>query len=207
MKLPRQKNKDILSKYEVLLFLFHQSFYCSFLDLVTVVLTGYPQSGSGRMEVIKEDFKTEVCNNMPKYPLEVSGAAGSMWKCEKLTVCGGSECYSLENGNWTLNSNKLKTGRNGHGASNIGNDEIFITGGYNEYDLDDYDDDEVFASTEIIHSDGKITQGPNLPKARDYHCQISHEQNTFIIGKNMLCYKKYAYSKAFCSTAPLKHKV
>ena len=156
------------------------------------------------MEVIKEDFKTEVCSNMPDYPLEVYLAAGSMWKDGKLTICGGYssgyrfECYSLENGEWTSNSDKLKTARRSHGASNIGN-KIFITGGWTK--------GVRLASTEIIHPDGKITQGPNLPQARRYHCQISHEQNTFIIGKNMLCYKKYAYSKAFCSTAPLKHKV
>ena len=79
------------------------------------------------MEVIKEDFKTEVCSNMPEYPLEVYLAAGSMWKDGKLTICGGlsnsfrSECYSLENGEWTSNSDKLKTARCKHGASNIGN--------------------------------------------------------------------------------------
>ena len=83
--------------------------------MVTVLITGSPQSGSGRMEVIKEDFKTEVCSNMPDYPLEVFVAAGSMWKDGKLTICGGrpssgyrSKCYSLENGVWTLNSDKLK---------------------------------------------------------------------------------------------------
>lgn len=107
-----------------------------------------------------------------------------MWKDGKLTICGGysgnyiSKCYSLENGEWTLN--KLKTGRGQHGASNIGN-KIFITGGWTN--------GQILASTEIIHPDGKITQGPNLPQARGYHCQISHEQNTFIIGKNILCYE------------------
>ena len=164
--------------------------------MVTVLITGLPKSGSGRMEVIKEDFKTEVCSNIPKYPLKVEKAAGSMWKDGKLTICGGyrslsddyrSECYSLENGEWILNSDQLKTARESHAASNIGN-RIFITGGWNgqTYSL---------ASTEIVHPDGKITQGPKLPQDRWRHCQISYEQNTFIIGKSMFCCKKHVYSK------------
>jgi len=41
------------------------------------------------------------------------------------------------------------------------------------------------ASTEIIHSDGKITPGPDLPEARSSHCQLSYEQSTFIIGGSL----------------------
>ena len=78
----------------------------------------------------------------------------------------------MDNGEWILSGN-LQTARSNHGASNIGN-SIWITGGYNSGRL---------ASTEIIHSDGKITPGPDLPQARKIHCQISHGQTTFIIGK------------------------
>ena len=78
----------------------------------------------------------------------------------------------MNNGKWIL-SGKLQTARSYHGASNIGN-SIWITGGYNNGNLE---------STEIIHSDGKITPGPDLPQGRCCHCQISYEKSTFIIGK------------------------
>ena len=148
--------------------------------MYTILVTGHPKSGSGRIEIIKEDFKTKVCSNMPEYPLEIFNAAGSMRKNGKLSLCGGysgsyrSECYTLENGKWTKNSDNLQSPRNGHGSSNIGN-KIFMTGGvYNG---------QYLASTEIIHPDGKITQGPNLPQGRSTHCQISYEQTIFITGK------------------------
>ena len=146
--------------------------------MVTLLVTRWPRSGSGRVEIIRENFKTKVCSQMPEYPLEISTAAGSNWKDGKFSICGGakypneySQCYLMENGKWKLSGN-LQTARRHHGASNIGN-SIWITGGFNGRKL---------ASTEIIHSDGKITPGPDLPEARWYHCQLSYEQSTFIIG-------------------------
>ena len=103
--------------------------------MVTLLVTGQPRSGSGRIEIIKENFETKVCSQMPEYPLEVTAAAGSNWKDGKFTICGGynayqvSECYLMKNRKWKF-SGKLKTARSAHGASNIGN-FIWITGGYN----------------------------------------------------------------------------
>ena len=57
--------------------------------MVTLLVTGFPTSGSGRIEIIKENFKTEVCNQMQDYPLEVFLAAGTHWKDGKLSICGG----------------------------------------------------------------------------------------------------------------------
>ena len=59
--------------------------------MVTLLVTGDPRRGSGRIEIIKENFQTEVCNNMPKYPIEVSNAAGSHWNDGKLSICGGTK--------------------------------------------------------------------------------------------------------------------
>ena len=96
-----------------------------------------------KIEIIKENFQTEVCYNIQEYPLNVHYQAGSAWDDGKVTVCGGwnclrngschdsDECYSLENGYWKLNSQKLQTGRSGLGASNIGN-SIWITGNENQ---------------------------------------------------------------------------
>ena len=98
-----------------------------------------------KIEIIKENFKTEVCYNIQEYPLNVHYQAGSAWDDGKVTVCGGwiwpqacpgnpncdppdsDKCYSLENGYWKLNSQKLQTGRTSLAASNIGN-SIWITG-------------------------------------------------------------------------------
>ena len=118
---------------------------------------------------------------MQDYPLEVSSAAGTHWKDGKLSICGGdtgslctNECYTLDNGEWKPTSQNLQIGRSGLAASNIGNN-IWITGGWTGI--------QRLSSSEIMHPDGKIIPGPDLPQARNSHCQISHGQTTFIIGK------------------------
>jgi len=146
--------------------------------MVTLLVTGYPTTGSGIIEIIKENFKTEVCNQMQDYPLEVYWAAGTHWKDGKLSICGGNsyttECYTLDNGEWKPTSQNLQIGRSEHAASNSGNN-IWITGGLTG--------SQRLSSTEIMHPDGKITPGPELPQGRYGHCQISHGQTTLIIGK------------------------
>ena len=152
--------------------------------MVTVLVTGWHSgsgSGRGRIEIIKENHKTEVCNNMPGYPIEVYGAAGSLWKHGKLFICGGydgssilNNCYILDNGQWKANINNLITERNVFAGSNIGN-YIWFTGGFN---INQY-----LSSTAIMHHEGWITSGPNLPQARIQHCQVSYGHTTYIIGK------------------------
>ena len=90
-------------------------------------------------------------------------------------------CYSLDNGQWKANINNLKTGRSRHAASNIGNN-IMFSGGYNG--------SQRLSSTEIMHHDGKITSGPNLPQGRSGHCQVSYGHTTFIIGKCIVVAKE-----------------
>jgi len=157
-------------------------------SMVALVVTGiFGIVGRQRVEIIKENFETEVCYKVQEYPLPVSTAAGSRWDDGKVTVCGGwnwpnrhSECYSLENGEWKLNSQELQKGRSGLAGSNIGN-SIWITGGYGD-DKTSRGLRATETSTEIIHTDGKITPGPNLPEPRSFHCQTSYKQTTFIIG-------------------------
>ena len=139
-----------------------------------------------RIEIIKENFKTEVCSQMQDYPIEVVAAAGSHWKDGKLSICGGresfpsikSDCYTLDNGEWKPTSQNLQLGRDDHGASNVENN-IWFTGGIGNFVM--------LSSTEIMHPDGKITPGPDLPQGKWGHCQISHGQTTFIIGKRIIC--------------------
>ena len=116
-------------------------FHVSFVGMVALVVNGMAGTeGRQKIEIVKENFETEICNNIPEYPLPVQGAAASSWDDGKVTVCGGwkwpipghhSECYSLENGEWKLNIQKLQIGKLGLAASNLGN-SIWITGGYSE---------------------------------------------------------------------------
>jgi len=150
-------------------------------EMVTLLVTGLPNSGRGRMEIIKENGETKTCSISYDYPLEVDGAAGSVWD-DGIVICGGrydsgdktTKCYTMKNGEWQLNSEKLQTARSSSGVSNIGN-TIWVTGGYDS-------GSDRLSSTEIIHPNGNVTLGPDLPQGRGRHCQISYEDTTFIIG-------------------------
>ena len=115
-------------------------------SMVTLLVTGEHRLAGKTVEIIKENFETEVCYNVQEYPFFVKSAAGSSWDDGKVTICGGwdnwlelarirptshNECYSLENGEWKLNIQKLKFGKLGLAASNLGN-SIWITGGYSK---------------------------------------------------------------------------
>jgi len=150
-------------------------------DMVTLLVTGYPWSGSGRMEIIKENGETKTCPQSYDYPLEVSNAGGSIWDDGTIVICGGfdgssveSKCYTMKNGEWQLNSENLITVRSSSGVSNIGN-TTWVTGGYDSGGVR-------LSSTEIIHPNGNVTLGPDLPQGREHHCQTSYEDTTFIIG-------------------------
>ena len=105
--------------------------------MVALVVTGtydWHNHSQSIVEIIKENFETEVCNNIPEYPSIAEYLAASKWDDGKVTVCGGwiwylrlstTECYSLENGEWKLSN--LRTGRSMHAASNVGN-SVWITG-------------------------------------------------------------------------------
>ena len=93
----------------------------------------WPTYDFRKIEIVKENFETEVCNNIPEYPIPIAYPAASSWDDGKVTVCGGvnggwgdaNKCYSLENGEWTLSY--LLTHRVWHAASNIKN-SVWITG-------------------------------------------------------------------------------
>ena len=146
--------------------------------MVTVLVTGYPRDSGKRMEIIMANGDVKTCPHSSDYPIEVDDAAGS-YANNGLQLCGGwdgsssrDKCYKWQNGTWT-ETQTLKQARHLHGASTIGN-ILWITGGYNNGRL---------ASTELVGEDGTVTSGPNLPEARDSHCQVTYQHSTFIIGK------------------------
>ncbi len=67
----------------------------------------------------------------------------------------------------------MKSRRSYHAATVV-KDALFISGGYYNGNL---------ASTEFIHADGTVTNGPNLPVARYGHCMVTlHDGKVIIIG-------------------------
>ena len=148
--------------------------------MVTLVVTGR-YSGSDRIEIIKPNGAVKICPQSSNYPLKVWVAAGGYSNNEgSLSICGGTdgsknraECYTLENSKWEA-AGSLVNARSRHRASHI-TTGIWMTGGHNG--------GQNLASTELLLPDGKVTSGPNLPEARDRHCQLSYQDSTFIIGK------------------------
>ena len=148
--------------------------------MVTLLVTGY-DSGNDRIEIIKSNGDVETCPQSFNYPLDVHNAAGGYSNNEgSLSICGGydgsyrSECYKLENNKWEAAGNLIQASYGNGGASHI-TTGLWITGGYSN--------GQRFASTELLLPDGKVTSGPNLPEARNAHCQVSYQDSTFIIGK------------------------
>ena len=96
------------------------------------------QKSKAIMEIIDREGNINVCPQIANYPLEIEMAAGLYLPEILITVCGGkdkywlrrTECHTLENGQWQLVGN-LEIGRNGHGASAIG-DNIWFTGKYKD---------------------------------------------------------------------------
>ena len=127
---------------------------------------------------------------MISYPLNVYDAAGATFPDKTTVVCGGydnggtgnvyrSECYRLKNSVWE-SFGQLQTARRGHAASTIG-DSIWFTGGNKLHIIGEGASE--LATTEILRNDGTMIPGPDLPEARDGHCQVTFGNTILIIGK------------------------
>ena len=53
------------------------SFYYSFVEMVTLLISGLPFTS--KVEIIKENNTTEVCETMADFPIVIQRAAGSVW--------------------------------------------------------------------------------------------------------------------------------
>ena len=135
------------------------------------------------MEIIKDNGDTKTCPQSLDFPLEVEDASGGVLDDGKITICGGldasftprSECHTLTNGVWQPRTEGLNIARRDHGSSIIfNNNTLWMTGGYGN--------GERLSSTELIHPDGRVTPGPNLPEVRHFHCQMSFEEKILITG-------------------------
>ena len=161
---------------------------------MTVLVTGLNDDINDeqiKIETIKENGDATVCPQMINYPLNVYDAAGASFPDKTIVVCGGygnegygngykSECYRLKNSLWEP-FGQLQTARSGHAATTIG-DSIWFTGGDHLNDLEIGDSE--LATTEILRYDGTMIPGPDLPEARDKHCQTTFGNTILIIGKS-----------------------
>ena len=143
-----------------------------------------------QIETINENGDATVCPQMINYPLNVYDAAGASFPDKTTVICGGygyggsgnayrSECYRLKNSLWEP-FGQLQTARSGHAATTIG-DSIWFTGG-NKLHIVGEGASEL-ATTEILRYDGTMIPGPDLPEARDKHCQTTFGNTILIIGK------------------------
>ena len=108
---------------------------------------------------------------MKDYPMHVYGATGAVINGSPL-ICGGDGkivCfqYNKSSHEWTYLA-KMNTPRVGSASSPVNNTRLFITGGRtSRWDIHDID------TTEFVHSNGTVTAGPPLPRARSDHCMVT----------------------------------
>merc|ERR1719225_2234673 len=124
---------------------------------------------------------SQVCQSKSNYPLEFGYATGSLLNKESVVVCGGSkayytsDCYILgENMEWTIWRN-MRTKKDSH-ASIVTEKGIWVTGGWSGGDGGD-----AFTTTEFLTS-SSVSEGVNLPEARNGHCIVKDGEKIFIIG-------------------------
>ena len=128
------------------------------------------------------------CKKIADFPKGVKMAAGALVSDTPL-LCGGvghgalfdhrpgftSNCYAYDRktNRWNVVAN-IKNDRYNHAAVAIAK-RLWITGG---------DTNGPFlASTEYIHLDGTVQQGPDLPFATAQHCMVTlHDGRVMVIG-------------------------
>ena len=143
-----------------------------------LVATGL-SSGSRKENICQviDVSSSTSCGNLPNYPYSMYGAAGGVINNTPM-ICGGfvgvserkslESCYRFnENSNsWDFHTNM--TSRRYYHAATVIQDTLFISGG---------------VSTEFIHANGSVTNGPYLPESRYDHCMVTlHDSKVMIIG-------------------------
>ena len=128
-------------------------------------------------EVINMADSTSSCNNLPDYPLSLRLSTGQVVNSIPI-IAGGYKGGSVSNiykfdkqSNSWLSLGNLVTPRCLH-SSTILNGALWIIGGHGGNYL---------KSTELVHPNGTITSGPDLPTFRARHCSVQLEDGKIII--------------------------
>ena len=108
--------------------------YGFFVELATILVTGFPYEDGVEMEIIEESGVTRLCPYTLNYPMQAQYAAGSSLPDNTISICGGekrednnevshdSDCRKLKDSKWE-NVGHLKTVRFDFGSSTIGNNK------------------------------------------------------------------------------------
>jgi len=152
-----------------------------------LVLVANAHGSEGVCQVFDITSKRKCSAAVIDYPKRVNAAAGALVSGVPL-ICGGSDvddkdmtamthdCYAhdREANRWNFVA-KLKQKRNFHAAATISK-KLWITGGQHGW-LDRS------ASTEFVHLNGTVEQGPDLPYAAADHCMVTlRDGHVMVIG-------------------------
>ena len=139
---------------------------------------GYPDTppiSPPTTEIIDLADEEVSCSNLEDFPVEIFGAVGANLGSVSIICGGGSDdafalkqCYKLlKNGGWEEFTTMISGRR--FAASIVRENTLHVFGGYVE------------SSTEIIHQDGQIVQGTDMPMELGLHAIASVNSTTSII--------------------------
>ena len=160
---------------EVDLIWFPFFFFAGKVLVVTGLETGY--NPSSKSEVIDLSSEDTVCGELGDFPLNISGAVGTLLG-DYPVICGGytwvtNKCYKLNEAKQYTEFATMQKPRDYAGIIPHEN-KVWITGGENEKH-------QRIKTTEFILASGISTPGPDLPIALEGHAMSKLNLSTSMI--------------------------
>ena len=153
----------------------------------------YESAASNECEVINIFNSSNFCANIPSYPLSIWTASGNILSGIPI-ICGGElqdqqhegrrmvdSCYTF---NVTTNSWKFlskMSKQRADFASVALKGALWVTGGNTKMDEKGSHARSHDKSTEFVYLNGSVSQGPDLPTARDDHCMVTLPDDRIMI--------------------------
>ena len=145
----------------------------SFFSVPNILIaTGYDYTDIGKSEIINILGDELTCSNFEDYPNVVEGAVGASLESTPV-ICGGyianslgkltDKCYAYIDGKWQEFAT-MTEGR-AYAAAIVYEDSLHIFGGQGQSG----EDQILLESTEIVHADGTVTVGVDLPGTLAFH--------------------------------------
>ena len=166
----------------------------SFFVVTKILVTAGSNSlSSTKTEIVNLENEVLTCQDLGNYPLAIYGGFGSNIG-SSVVICGGhfwnesatswsdsNRCYKLVAGEWQQFT--TMTSRRAYAASMVVGNSLMTFGGIGYGTLQ---------STELIHADGQVSQGPNMPTALQRHAIANVNASTLIISGGNKNYWDYA---------------
>ncbi len=124
------------------------------------------------LDVFNAD-NNETCENLPDFPVSMTGGVGSLITDNSVFVCGGQILFSTTNQCWILGKNEtawnesstMLASRKDAAAILINSTTLFVTGGRNG--------EQATNSTELVQPGQQSQTGPEMPTLPIFgHCFI-----------------------------------